>query len=544
MAFSPGGFSVQHDATRGRYVCSNRAYKLGEVVLSEECFALVVRDAYGEVACAYCCRLCVGEPVVAIAADDPIRYCSASCAQSDYGVHAHEAKAVGLLPRLSVQGVDVRAMSDSLRIAIRLGAIRKHGGCSGCSGGRLHPLFGRENHFDDIMLLEANDKLTSADAKQDILGIAMQLEKVAKVAQLPLSRDEIAHLLYAVQCNAHRVTLRAGLGDDAPSPAVGLFPFTSMLNHSCQPSCQHYFISGDGSPPRLVLLALRDIEPGEELCYSYVPLYQSRRARQDQLHAAYGFTCACERCSGGPRDDAIDGPDADSSAAAAVAAIEAALSTCYSLQPSVGPARHAVQQLLACSAKSGAASAALQSPLHRALFQSYYCAATTAHRYLLLGAGAAAEDADIVVACGLLFLGAYSTFCSAPAPEVALVLLCVADALALGSSSGGLTEQHLQGTAEPTDASASALLARFLDSAWGARCLEGFAVDTAPLLLSARRCVSRCGSGSSSIGGDAGVVYALCRALHEGGHVMRGACGHEGSSAGSFASALLTDPRK
>jgi hypothetical protein len=43
--------------------------------------------------------------------------------------------------------------------------------------------------------------------------------------------------------------------------------------------------------------AISDIAEGEELCYSYVPLYQSTIRRREQLRSAYSFECDCPRCS-------------------------------------------------------------------------------------------------------------------------------------------------------------------------------------------------------------------------------------------------------
>jgi hypothetical protein len=43
-----------------------------------------------------------------------------------------------------------------------------------------------------------------------------------------------------------------------------------LINHSCAPNCYSRLVGvGDGEGPHIVLFALRDIAPAEELCYDY-----------------------------------------------------------------------------------------------------------------------------------------------------------------------------------------------------------------------------------------------------------------------------------
>jgi hypothetical protein len=101
--------------------------------------------------------------------------------------------------------------------------------------------------------------------------------------------------MFILQCNAHRIVVT----DENLPAALGIFPATSMLNHSCVPNCAHYFRICQGERPTVVMLAIEDIEAGAELTYSYTPLYQSTHNRRTQLAKAYGFTCSCARCESG-----------------------------------------------------------------------------------------------------------------------------------------------------------------------------------------------------------------------------------------------------
>ena len=152
----------------------------------------------------------------------------------------------------------------------------------------------RSNTFKHILLLEANTKSTAPNMAREVSRTAAELSNIAMKCSLPLSAKDARSLLYSIQCNAHQI-LNSKEGETGV--ALGLFPHTSMMNHSCSPNCIHRFLIEEEKPPRLVMRAIANIAKGEELCYSYVNLYQSTKARRSQLESAYSFICECERCS-------------------------------------------------------------------------------------------------------------------------------------------------------------------------------------------------------------------------------------------------------
>jgi SET domain len=131
---------------------------------------------------------------------------------------------------------------------------------------------------------------------REVSRTAAELSNIATKCGLPLSAKDARSLLYSIQCNAHQI-LNSKEGETGV--ALGLFPYTSMMNHSCSPNCIHRFLIEEGRPPRLIMRAIANIAKGEELCYSYVNLYQSTEARRSQLESAYSFICECERCTAG-----------------------------------------------------------------------------------------------------------------------------------------------------------------------------------------------------------------------------------------------------
>uniref|UniRef100_A0A6T1NQ31 SET domain-containing protein n=1 Tax=Alexandrium monilatum TaxID=311494 RepID=A0A6T1NQ31_9DINO len=80
---------------------------------------------------------------------------------------------------------------------------------------------------------------------------------------------------------------------------MAFFGSAAKFNHSC---CPNAF--ADSSRNDCVVRALRDIDEGEEVCISYVPISESRARRQDILGTG-GFACMCKRCEAEKDSDAM-----------------------------------------------------------------------------------------------------------------------------------------------------------------------------------------------------------------------------------------------
>ncbi|KAI6014668.1 hypothetical protein EDC04DRAFT_2578659 [Pisolithus marmoratus] len=79
--------------------------------------------------------------------------------------------------------------------------------------------------------------------------------------------------------------------------AHGIFPLASRLfNHSCLPNAFPKYTFDRGRQVRMSVVAMRDIEAGEEICISYVdPALLD--TRQQIFQFTYGFTCICPSCT-------------------------------------------------------------------------------------------------------------------------------------------------------------------------------------------------------------------------------------------------------
>ncbi|KAI4864384.1 SET domain-containing protein [Hypoxylon rubiginosum] len=73
----------------------------------------------------------------------------------------------------------------------------------------------------------------------------------------------------------------------------GLYVDVSRLNHACKPNMFSRFSS---TTLGMEVVAYRDIEPGEELTFSYTPLNLMSEQRQSLIRE-WGFNCTCSLCA-------------------------------------------------------------------------------------------------------------------------------------------------------------------------------------------------------------------------------------------------------
>ncbi|KAF9113468.1 hypothetical protein BGX27_001532 [Mortierella sp. AM989] len=73
--------------------------------------------------------------------------------------------------------------------------------------------------------------------------------------------------------------------------AEGTFPIGALFNHSCRPNA---IVMYEGKVQ--IVIALEDIETGQEVCTSYVDNGVQREERRQLLREKYFFDCLCPRC--------------------------------------------------------------------------------------------------------------------------------------------------------------------------------------------------------------------------------------------------------
>ncbi|KAL2158713.1 hypothetical protein VTH06DRAFT_4195 [Thermothelomyces fergusii] len=122
------------------------------------------------------------------------------------------------------------------------------------------------------------------------------------LSQLP---PETRDRAYALSRGSAPYEVDSIMGPNANSILVtgevhfGLFTEVARINHDCRPNAYYRF-----SERRLTMevVAFRDIEPGEEISMSYVPLEMHMGERREYLKNNWEFDCACSLCRS-PQED-------------------------------------------------------------------------------------------------------------------------------------------------------------------------------------------------------------------------------------------------
>jgi hypothetical protein len=126
---------------------------------------------------------------------------------------------------------------------------------------------------DMVMNVEAAFQGLSTSQQQEFLGLHDY--------RFPGDRDQ-SPLLTILRSNAYNT------GADH----VGIFPKIARINHSCRPNSGNFWSENEN---HRVIYAFKEIEKGEEITVSYIPLLKSIKDRNARLYQ-YGFTCDCSAC--------------------------------------------------------------------------------------------------------------------------------------------------------------------------------------------------------------------------------------------------------
>ncbi|SOV06875.1 uncharacterized protein UDID_05707 [Ustilago sp. UG-2017a] len=149
----------------------------------------------------------------------------------------------------------------------------------------LGPVTRGEAHLDEM--LQPESTLSQGDALRAV-GID--------------SATELLDLVCQFTSNSFTLT-----DSDLNPLGVCMHPSMAMINHACAPNAAVVFPFGgaakngqqkwnDGEDRIMQLVALRAIEPGEELLISYVDIADTYQDRRNYLQKRYCFDCRCELC--------------------------------------------------------------------------------------------------------------------------------------------------------------------------------------------------------------------------------------------------------
>ncbi|KAL1518643.1 hypothetical protein AB1Y20_002931 [Prymnesium parvum] len=281
---------------------ATRRIRRGEELAREAPLTMTVVRAAAEHTCAVCLadsRAAAAAPrwARACAGCGGVRFCSAACEAAAAAAHAGaECAARAALASTGATCDDGDLLAQAVRLLAHRAAARRAEVLPGLWGAY-------ESYAARLVGVARRVALAHTAAPiRDVVDAC--LGALPGEARVP--REELFDVLNRHQCNVYAV-----LGREADELASASFVgVLHLFNHACNPNaafdCKpRGAVHGDGSPreaeggagPYFSLVALRDVEEGEELCVAYTSTADGPSERQEHLRNHYGFDCACERCS-------------------------------------------------------------------------------------------------------------------------------------------------------------------------------------------------------------------------------------------------------
>lgn len=284
------------DAVKGVSVMTNCVTRGSKIVLSNESLVSIVCGTYKN-------RLCMGcysriSKVVKIRDDcKNLSYCSTECLSSACEFIDTCGGMIDNIYTNSSFSSSSGGMEDLLFMVVKL--LFQHLQLSSIRD---------YVSLDSALRCETHSTIENSDLRKQ----SKALYALLRTSNSPLLYNSdgketfddslIYTLLCAFQYNAQPFPVPGLKG----THILSLFPTLSKLNHSCTPNAVLQFGINQG---RVIgyLKLLRDVQPNEEICISYLSqTCLSYENRQDLLLQAFQFKCCCELCT--PQSRCLDSP--------------------------------------------------------------------------------------------------------------------------------------------------------------------------------------------------------------------------------------------
>jgi len=262
-------YSILHEQRCGRLLIAARDIEAGEVIFHDTP-AAVGPDNNPKPVCLTCFKRLPGLVYRCRHCSWPL--CSPHCQLED-GPHARECSLFQLHnPRLVIEDYKATCPSYNAVMVLRILWLRDN-----------RP---EEWKLIDMLMDHLEDDRELTKTKKGVLEF---IRGHCKLVQF--SEKEILHVMGVIDTNAYIIGENATKDVDLQ----GLFPITSILNHSCAPN-SICFARDDFTFSCRAVVA---IKKGEELTTNYLHYhyhYFGLSYRRPELEAFWHFSCACRRC--------------------------------------------------------------------------------------------------------------------------------------------------------------------------------------------------------------------------------------------------------
>ncbi|GAA6009589.1 hypothetical protein JCM10207_004115 [Rhodosporidiobolus poonsookiae] len=291
----PSFLKVQQLPNKGRGVVAKRKIIAGSTLLTTSPLVAVLDNRHVPSRCSYCSRAQDDaeqqKPLLQCSLCHVVQYCSGACQQADWKLHKKECKAL----KAAAKAAGKKVLPDSpVRALARLLWKRE------LEGDKLwQEVESLQSHRDDLLpeeqerFFQLSVALAQYTGSQELLASAVGG-----------SGKGMLDLCSRFTSNSFSLTSPA----DVSNIGVAISPLTALFNHSCAPNAVVVFPSfpSPSKPKNMAVVAIRDIEAGEEVLTSYVDLALPREERQKELKERYYFDCRCEACEAGALEGEVE----------------------------------------------------------------------------------------------------------------------------------------------------------------------------------------------------------------------------------------------
>ena len=294
------------DEDRGRYIVANQDIPKGTVIISEPPYAAVLLKTWYLTHCQHCYQKVV-LPIPCHQCAE-VCYCSEGCRQVSFEQYHHfECGKLELLEKLGISRLAIRIILITPIETLRQFKNESSEIVNLNSGCDINDVYHSNNYTSVYHLVRNSDSMLVEDVFQYSCAAAILLKCLQRYSSIENSDLHfigglILRHIQQLVCNAHAITGLSTCGEDRNSNVVeesqvriatAIYPTTSLLNHSCQPSIVNTF-----QKDHLVVKLADDVKKGNEIFNCYGPHHRRMdfEDRQRVLKQQYFFDCKCSYC--------------------------------------------------------------------------------------------------------------------------------------------------------------------------------------------------------------------------------------------------------
>ncbi|UZJ56143.1 hypothetical protein CBS101457_005463 [Exobasidium rhododendri] len=219
-----------------------------------------------------------------------IRYCSITCQKADWQAHKQECKALQAFQRHSNASKGDRKLQREPGMTVRLMARliwgRKRSGWEWWTG--------IENLQSNRAIVSSDESLAELPLKLAAYLGADDGTQSGKEKMSDLGFTNASELLDTISRTI--INTFVVYTSDLTAVGVALSSSVAMINHSCSPNVAVVYPNGPGAKSPMHVVAIKDLEPGDELTTFYIDVSEPYHLRQKTLQERYSFKCSCSLC--------------------------------------------------------------------------------------------------------------------------------------------------------------------------------------------------------------------------------------------------------